>query len=402
MENVPSGRGGGAPGREASVHTHAGSVDPLGDLASPRTVRLRLRMGGGLRMPAKDSARADLLLASQGDHHAFEQLIAPRRDRLLLLAAAVLGDWQEAEDVLQEALWRAYCELHQLRNPEALDAWLRGLTLNVARDRLRAAVARRRREGAPGGDLLDLEGAALAAPQGWITEHAGVEQIVARLAELPGMQRRAAGLAWVVGVPAEEVARILGVSRGAVRACLYRARRRLEPSVRPGDACRRDVVAVGAQGVGGGGSRRGGRLGRTLALRAVRPPDPDAAHARPRRARARRELRGRAPAAESRPAGACGGASPGRAGGGAWAGPGALRGPASPLHLRRTAVLAAARCPAPRRDLQRRPAGAGGASRSLRGLDVGGLLRILPALRRGGRVAAQPLDPQRDGHRHRR
>jgi len=52
-----------------------------------------------------DGERLEVLLASQGDHGAFEALVAPRRARLLLLLAAVLGDWHEAEDALQEALW---------------------------------------------------------------------------------------------------------------------------------------------------------------------------------------------------------------------------------------------------------------------------------------------------------
>jgi len=42
-----------------------------------------------------------------------------RRARLLLMLAATLGDWQEAEDALQEVLWRAFRHLSRLREPEA-------------------------------------------------------------------------------------------------------------------------------------------------------------------------------------------------------------------------------------------------------------------------------------------
>lgn len=203
-------------------------------------------------MEATDGERAEVLLASQGDHDAFEALVAPRRDRLLLLMAAVLGDWQEAEDALQDALWRAYRELHRLQRAAAFDAWLRALAVNVARDRLRAKMARWHREGVPSGDLLDLEvleALAGSVPAGAVADAEAASRLLASIAALPGLQRRAASLAWVAGVPADDVAAVLGMSRGGVHACLYRARRRLGASLRTDGAWRKDVVAVVGDGV---------------------------------------------------------------------------------------------------------------------------------------------------------
>lgn len=51
-----------------------------------------------------------MVLAGQGDPEAFDALVAPRRTRFLLLLAATALDWHEAEDALQEALWRAFRE----------------------------------------------------------------------------------------------------------------------------------------------------------------------------------------------------------------------------------------------------------------------------------------------------
>lgn len=198
-------------------------------------------------MDLTEGERAEVLLASQGDHGAFEALVAPRQGRLLLLLTAVLGDWQEAEDALQDALWRAYQQLHRLRRPEAFDAWLRGLAVNVARDRLRAAVARRRREGVPSGDLLDLESLETVTQglaDGSAADGKAAVDILTRIAGLPDLQRRAASLAWVAGVRPDEVAAVLGISKGGVHACLYRARRRLGTSLPPDGAWRRDVVVL--------------------------------------------------------------------------------------------------------------------------------------------------------------
>ena len=199
-----------------------------------------------------DGELLHVFLAGQGDHGAFEALVEPRRARLLLLLVAALGDWHEAEDALQEALLRAYGRLRQLRAAEAFDAWLRGLVLNVARDHLRTAVRRRRREGAPAGDMVDLDGLMAIAWEtspGGVVDREGCMEVLAAIAGLPDLQRRAGRLAWVAGLPAREVAAVLGISRGSVNACLYRARQRLGTSLRTDGVWRRGVVSVPSGGV---------------------------------------------------------------------------------------------------------------------------------------------------------
>lgn len=179
--------------------------------------------------------------AVAGDPEAFDALVAPRRAALLLRAMAVLGDWHEAEDALQEGLWRAFRDIRRLREMGAFDAWLCRIVQNAARDGLRSAVARGRREGAPWGDLTDLarlvswEASAAIAPG--VPDHAmaavsGVpepgERVRAALRTLPPHQRRAGVLAWVVGMPPREVGRVLEASPQSVHAVLGRARRRLD------------------------------------------------------------------------------------------------------------------------------------------------------------------------------
>lgn len=190
--------------------------------------------------------QVQLLLASQGDHGAFEALIAPRRPRLLMLLVVALGDWHEAEDALQEALCRAYERLHQLRDPAALDAWLRGMALNAARDHLRASRARHNREGLPAGGALDLDLLAKAASQMSADADSDLDgciRVIQAIAMLPPVQRRVGSLVWVAGLPSSQVARELGMSRTAVNACLHRARRALGSALHPSGTPRRDVHA---------------------------------------------------------------------------------------------------------------------------------------------------------------
>ena len=174
-----------------------------------------------------------LVVRSQnGDAEAFGALISARRSQLLVLAAATLGDWDEAEDALQDALWKAFTGLRGLRQPEAFDGWLRRVLVSAARDHLRAALGRVRREGGPGGnaqdleDLLSLVGRPGGEPQAPADREA-CAGILAAISALPPIQRRAGRLAWVAGLPARDVARLVGVSPDSIHAALHRARGRL-------------------------------------------------------------------------------------------------------------------------------------------------------------------------------
>ena len=191
-----------------------------------------------------------ILRAANGDADAFGALVAARRSPLVLLVASTVGDWNEAEDALQEALWKAFTHLRSLREPEAFDAWLRSIVVHGARDHLRAAVGRLRREGAPAGGAGDLETllAAVGPPDTTVeslwADREACASILAAIAGLPPLQRRASRLAWVAGVPAPDVARLLGISRDSLHSALHRARHRLGAMFyAPGD-WRRDVDGV--------------------------------------------------------------------------------------------------------------------------------------------------------------
>ncbi len=192
-----------------------------------------------------------LVLRSQnGDAEAFGALISARRGPLLLLVAATLGDWDEAEDALQDALWRGFTGLGGLQAVEAFDAWLRRIVLNVARDHLRSAIGRMRREGGPAGDAHDLEDLLVANERqdgphdALLADREACAGILAAIAALPPAQRRAGRLAWVAGVPIPEIARLLDVSQDSVHSALHRARGRLGSMFYAKGDWRRDVQIV--------------------------------------------------------------------------------------------------------------------------------------------------------------
>jgi RNA polymerase sigma-70 factor (ECF subfamily) len=72
------------------------------------------------------------------DDDALQQILAAERPRLLRLCASLSGQPDAAEDLVQETLVEAWRHFDQLRDPQALSAWLSGIARNVCARWLRA------------------------------------------------------------------------------------------------------------------------------------------------------------------------------------------------------------------------------------------------------------------------
>ena len=73
-----------------------------------------------------------------GDEAAMGALIAKHRTRLVRVAANVLRDSFEAEDVTQEAFLKAFREIHKLRDECAFSGYIYKICIRLCMDRLRS------------------------------------------------------------------------------------------------------------------------------------------------------------------------------------------------------------------------------------------------------------------------
>jgi RNA polymerase sigma-70 factor (ECF subfamily) len=159
----------------------------------------------------------DVALAAAGDRRAFERLYRVHVNRVFSVCARMVADRQHAEELTQDVFVRAWEKLCLFRGESAFGTWLHRLAVNVVlnarksdgRRRARFEVEETRDEGfaaavplAPG-DLLDLEAA---------------------IGTLPPGARRVFVLHDVEGYKHEEIAEMLGVTAGACKAQLHRAR----------------------------------------------------------------------------------------------------------------------------------------------------------------------------------
>ncbi len=80
-----------------------------------------------------------------GDTGAYADLVARYRDRLGRYALHMLGNREDAEEVLQDAFVRAYRSLARCDDPERFGAWLYGILVNRCRTAGARATRRARR-----------------------------------------------------------------------------------------------------------------------------------------------------------------------------------------------------------------------------------------------------------------
>ncbi|HET9060894.1 MAG TPA: sigma-70 family RNA polymerase sigma factor [Acidimicrobiales bacterium] len=140
--------------------------------------------------------------------------------RVFGLAFAMIGDREAAEEVAQEAFWRAWRHAGAFdRRRGAVSTWLLAITRNVAIDSLRV----RRPVPAPPADVAWAE---IADPGAPLDERASAEdgrrRLMAVLNEVPESQARAVVLAVVYGFSAQEVSDAEGVPLGTAKARIRR------------------------------------------------------------------------------------------------------------------------------------------------------------------------------------
>jgi RNA polymerase sigma-70 factor (ECF subfamily) len=189
-----------------------------------------------------------------GDEDAFADVVRRWSPGLLRLARLHVPSQEVAEEVVQET-WMAVLRGvggYEGRGP--LRSWVIGILLNQARHHGRrerrslpfAALRRTREEG------RDEPAVPPAAFQGWNGQRPGAwvvpparpaapeerldadalrRALTAAIAALPPRQREVITMRDVLGLPAEEVCTVLGVSEGNQRVLLHRARSRVRRGV---------------------------------------------------------------------------------------------------------------------------------------------------------------------------
>lgn len=171
-------------------------------------------------MIASPLADDDLvLLARAGSQEAFCALVERYRAAVVRFAYRLTRDADEANDVAQEALFRAYRNLRSFDPDRSFAPWLFAITRNASHDALR----RTRRNAAvevvqPGCEL---------GPEELALRNDDEVRVRAALAALPGRYREVLELYYLQGLLYREVSEALGIPLGTVKTYMRRAKERL-------------------------------------------------------------------------------------------------------------------------------------------------------------------------------
>ena len=159
-----------------------------------------------------------------GDREAFRLLFEAYKDRVFSIAVYTFdGDETAASDVAQQVFLKLMTNIGQFRGDSAFTTWLYRMVLNACIDE-----RRRRRRFLPIGDLIPVSRLVDRKPQE--RQYARVELadcIKAAIAELKPKLRMAILLKYIEGLSYEEMADVLGCSKGTVASRLNRGHQEL-------------------------------------------------------------------------------------------------------------------------------------------------------------------------------
>ena len=151
---------------------------------------------------------------------AFKRLVANNRTRLYRMAYAWTSDPHLADDLAQQAMYKALSKQKQLRDMDAAEAWLFRILANCLTDYRRA-----KREFLSGDDLELIE---KTTPEHITREQQLVNKVRIAVRKLPFNQCQVVTLVDLEGFAYATVAQILDIPVGTVMSRLCRGRRALK------------------------------------------------------------------------------------------------------------------------------------------------------------------------------
>jgi len=209
---------------------------PVGRVSSPQEIGLKDGDVPATPLaPGNDPADRELLERHRrGDASAFGAIAERYSAPLYNLAFRLLGNREDALDLHQEVLLKAYRSLHRFRGDAALRTWFYRIAVNTAKNRARFWSRGKRgptlsldATAEPGRAMIDRISDPRPSPEGAAYGQEIQVRVQRGLDRLPLNQRMVVVLRDVEGLDYREVADALGISLGTVKSRLARGRNSL-------------------------------------------------------------------------------------------------------------------------------------------------------------------------------
>lgn len=162
-----------------------------------------------------------------GDEAAFNQLVRDNQKNVHMLALRLVVDPEEALDISQRVFIKAYKGLKNFRGDSTLSTWLYRITYNLCMKHLKSARLKR---------FLSLDGGIIpepttSTPYDKVLRDDFRESVGRALETLPPRQKAVFTLHHLQGLKMKEIADIMELKVGTVKALHYHAVRKLRDAL---------------------------------------------------------------------------------------------------------------------------------------------------------------------------
>jgi RNA polymerase sigma-70 factor, ECF subfamily len=181
-------------------------------------------------------ASAVLARARQGDNDAFRALVEQHSRSAFRLAFRMMGNEQDAEDVVQESFLRAYRQLGRFESRANFGTWLYRIVANCSVDLMRSKQARHdqvRGDSLDDTGAVELPDASRVGPDRLAQSAEINRRVQAALRELSPLERAAFTLRHYEGRSIDEISAALGLGTSAAKHSVFRAVRKLRVALAP-------------------------------------------------------------------------------------------------------------------------------------------------------------------------
>ena len=195
--------------------------------------RLQYQMTIMETLPQKNKDEDMLARIREGNANAFDDMVITYSPKLIRVAYGLLGNMQDAEEVVQDAFVRAYNAMSDFRGDSSLETWLHRITVNLARNKYH--WNRRRGDGinislSDNREPDEAEAADVDLPDSRLQPGQQMEKdelnanILHAIHYLPKKMRETMVLRHLEDMPYEKIAELLDCRVGTVKSRLARGR----------------------------------------------------------------------------------------------------------------------------------------------------------------------------------
>ena len=184
-----------------------------------------------MQVPATDELAELVSRAKAGDRQAFDDLVKATYAEAFTLATRLMGNEEDASDVVQDAYLRAFRAIGRFRGDARFTTWLYRIVANCASTSLGRRGRHRHEE--LDDSITVIDDHPDRDPERKASDAYDRQRVQAALSALPEKLRVVVVLRDVYDLPHEAIAAELGITETAAKVRLHRARKKLRARLFP-------------------------------------------------------------------------------------------------------------------------------------------------------------------------